>query len=326
MRGNGIEVGDWPHPERAALLEGRGALVAWDVLGGGAPAARVHDPDRAADWLWEVYGPEAADAVLGDAAVVTPTGPGAGRTLAQLDWARAWWPASAVAGVPALDPVLLSAERAVATCEVEHLLDDEDATARALAEVPADPAVPGLSERLADLAEDFGVELPPAVLPARAEFALAAGSATAATAATGTTVHSGASPVDWALVPAGAVDAAADARWAVVRQGGATFVDVVVAAGPRPDVPLVARFADVDVELGDVDDFGRRTGRAPVPPTVLLLPPARRVLTVHAPDFASPPGEPDPDAPARRAALVAYARSRVGDPAATLTERLAGRR
>ncbi|MEV0678985.1 hypothetical protein AB0I60_20950 [Actinosynnema sp. NPDC050436] len=321
-RGDGIEVGDRPHPERAALLEARGAVLAWDVLGGAAPTARVHDPARAADWLWEVYGEQAAAAILGDADEVTAGPWPEGRALAQLNWLEAWWPASGEAGVPALDLSVLHAERALATAAVEHLLDDEDATARAVAAVPADPVVAGLSERLAALAEDCGVVLPaPAVT--RAEFALAAGDAPATD---GVTVHSGADPVDWALVPAGAVDAAADARWAVVRRGGGTFLDVSVAVGPRAGVPLAARFAAVDVVLDGTDGLGRRTGRTPVPPTVLLLPPAARRLTVYAPGFAPPDAPGDPDAAGRRAALIAYARTRPGAPDATATERLAGRR
>ncbi len=321
---SGIEVGDWPpHPERTALLEARGALLAWDVLADNGPAARIHDPARAADWLWEVYGAEAAAGILGAAAEIEGSDWPDGRVVAQLGWARAWWPASDTAGVPALDPVVLHAELAVAVCRVEHLLDDEDAAERALAAVPADPAVPGLSERLAALAEDYGVVLSPAVVPTRAEFALAAGDSSGDA---GVTVHSGAEPVDWALVPAGAVDAAAEARWAVVRRAGGTFLDVTVPAGPRPEVRLAARFGAVDVVLDGTDGLGWRTGRVPVPPTVLLMPPAERRLTVYAPDFAVPPGEFDPDAPARRAELVAYARSRTDSPTATLTERLAGRR
>ncbi|WP_433273670.1 hypothetical protein ACQPZF_19680 [Actinosynnema sp. CS-041913] len=331
--GTDIAVGEWPsHPERTALLEARGALLAWDVLSDAAvPAARVHDAARAADWLWEVYGTDAADGILGDAAEVevvidAPSSGGvrdAARVVAQLGWAEAWWPASATAGVPALDPVVLQAERALATGEVEHLLDDEDATARALAAITADPGVDDLSARLAALAEDYGIAVPQAVRSNRTEFALAAGDAAQPD---GVIVHSGADAVDWALVPAGAVDAAAEARWAVVRSAGSTFLDVTVAAGPRPDVRLAARFGRIDVVLDRTDGLGWHTGRTPVPPTVLLLPPADRLLTVYAPDFAAPQRDSDPDTPARRAAIIAYARSRPDSPAATLTERSAGRR
>lgn len=112
----------------------------------------------------------------------------------------------------------------------------------------------------------------------------------------------------------------------MVRRQGSTFLEVAVSPGPREGTRLAARFGRVDVALDDTDGLGRITGRTAVPPTVLLLPPAQRVLTVYAPDFAAPAPEPDPGGPARRAAIVAYARSRADSPTATLTERLAGRR
>ncbi|MCS7477547.1 hypothetical protein ACFFQW_34370 [Umezawaea endophytica] len=329
----GVLVGAWPaHAERTALLEARGALLAWDVLADDpVPSARIHDLDRAADWLWEVYGTAAA-AITSGAAEVTVPAEGdwrvrdACRVVAHLGWADAWWPASPTAGVPALDPALLRAELAVATGSVEHLLDAEDAVERALAAVgpfTADPAVDALAARLVALAEDYGVVLAEAAVPSRSSFALAAGGGEQAE---GVTVLSGADAVDWALVPQGVVDAAADARWSLVRRQGSTFLEVAVSPGPRSGPPLAARFGQVEVALDDTDGLGRVTGRAPVPPTVLLLPPAQRVLTVYAPDFASPAAGPDPDARTRRAAIVARARSRVGSPTATLTERLAGRR
>ena len=46
-------------------------MLAWDVLAGDAvPAARIHDPARAAEWLWEVYG-SAAEDILGGVLDVT---------------------------------------------------------------------------------------------------------------------------------------------------------------------------------------------------------------------------------------------------------------
>ncbi|MEU5692853.1 hypothetical protein [Actinosynnema sp. NPDC020468] len=326
MRPNG-----WPaFPERTALLEADGALLAWDVLAGSpVPAVRVHDEARAADWLWEVYG-AAADAVLAGEDVDVPEEGDrrvrdACRVAAHLSWARSWWPASASAGVPALDPVLLHAERALAVAAVEHLLDDPDATARALAEVgpvaaaTSDPEVDALVARLVEVAEDYGV-VPDQVVPRRSAFALAAGGSAEA----GLVVLSGQSSVDWNLVPQGVVDAAAPATWSVARRDGGTFLDVVVPAGPRGGVPLAARFGDLDVVVDGVDDLGRLTGSAPAPATALLLPPDRRVLTVYAPGFAEPVA-PEPDAAPRRAAVVAYALARVGAAEATLTERVAGR-
>jgi hypothetical protein len=301
-----------PHPEQTALLEARGATLYWDVLTDGPPVVEVHDDQAAADWLWE----------LDDDA--TPA-----RTLAYLVWARAWWPASAVAGVPPLDPALLAAELAVATAAVDHLLDDEEAVERAvaaaagavhpLATLTADPDLGDrateLAARLADLADDHGITLPDPVPPApsRSGFALAAGGA----AGQDVVVLRGSSAVDWALVPQGAVDAAADATWAVVRRGGESVLEVSV---PGTGVPLRARFGPLDVAL---DEQG--AGAVPVSASVLLLPAAQRVLTVYAPGFATPDAPGDPDAPARRAAIVAMARARLTAPDATLTERAAGR-
>ncbi|GAB2977804.1 hypothetical protein [Saccharothrix stipae] len=335
-RGTDIVVGDWPtSPEVAALLECSGALLAWDVLADDAlPAARVHDPERASEWLWEVYG-EAADGILGGAAEVEVPGPGDGRVrdacrrAAQLNWAEAWWPASVTAGVPPLDPVLLHAELVVALSTVEHLLDDPDGVERALRsavslDVPtSDPDVGALAEQVIALAEDYGVALAPAEVPSRAGFALAAGGVGPG----GTTALTGTSTVDWTLVPHGAVDAAAPARWAVVRRRGSTVLEVSVVPGPRPGARLAARFDLVEVALDGVDEAGWITGSTPVSAAVLLLPPQRRVLTVYAPDFADPaaldPTAPDPGAEPRRAAIISYARSRTTSPAATLTERRA---
>lgn len=324
-RSDGLVIGDWPvSPEVTAVLEAAGAVLAWDVHAGDAvPAARVHDPARAAEWLWEIYG-SAAEDILGGAQDVSVPENGdwavrdACRTVAQLDWARAWWPASASAGVPALDPVVLLAERAIALSCVEHLLDDPDAVERALTSVTL-PADPDLADRVAALAEDYGIELSPTPAPARSGYALAAGGGLAGI---GTIVLTGSSTVDWTLVPAGSVDAAAPAAWAVVRRAGATVVEVSVAPGPRPAGPLAARFGDVDVTLDEVDGLGHVTGSAPVPASVLLLPPDRRAVIVYAPGFAAPVA-PEPGTDARQAAVIAYARSRIGSPSATFTERTA---
>lgn len=321
---DGLVVGDWPAwPEVTAVVEAAGAVLAWDVLAGeDVPAARVHDPARAAEWLWEVYGSATEDILAGTRDVTVPEDGDwsvrdACRTVAQLEWARAWWPASASAGVPALDPVVLQAEHALALSNMEHLLDDPDAVERALGSVvlPADPDLAGL---LAALAENYGIELAAASAPRRDGFALAAGGGLGGT---GTTVLTGTSTVDWTLVPAGSVDAGAPAEWSVVRRAGATVVEVSVVPGPRQG-PLAARFGEVDVTLDEVDELGRVTGSAPVPASVLLLPPDQRAVVVYAPGFATPV-PPEPGADARRAAVIAYARSRVGSPTATLTERTA---
>ncbi|MGC7096840.1 hypothetical protein ACPZ19_19385 [Amycolatopsis lurida] len=325
-RAGDLVVGEWPErAEAVALLEASGAMLAWNVLTDGElPAARVHDPDLASEWLWEIYG-RATDAILGGADEVTVPVDGdwrvraACRVVAQLNWAEAWWPASAVAGVPALDLGTLRAERVINLSIVEHLLDDLDAVTGALAALP--PGVhPELAERLAVLADNYGVVLPAGVAPSRDGYALAAGGGVVAG---GTTVFTGTSIVDWSMVPPGAVDAGAPAEWAVVRRQGVTALEVSVPPGPRPVARLIARFGDTEVILDEVDDLGRLTGSAPVPPTVLMLPPDRRVVSVHAPGFAAPAAL-DPGAAARQAEIIAYALSRVGSAAATLTERTAG--
>jgi hypothetical protein len=327
--GTEILVGQWPpHPERTALLEARGAMLAWDVLADHAvPAARIDDLDRATEWLWEIYGIDAVTAILGGAVEVTVPADGDWRirdaawVVAHLGWIEAWWPASAKAGIPQVNPVLLQAERAVTTSDVEHLLDDEEATERALAAAEQLTSDPTVDARLVALAEDHGVALREAAVPSRADFALAAGGGERSV---GVTVLSGVNAVDWALVPSGTVDAAADAEWAVVRSDGVTYLEVAVTLVPGLRPRLAARFGQVDVQLDRTDGLGRLIGRTPVSPTVLLLPPAQRVLTVYAPDFAEP-AEPDEDSPARRAAIIAYAQSRVDSLSATLTERMAGR-
>lgn len=325
-----------PHPEQTALLEARGATLHWDVLADAPPVAEIHDAALAADWLWEIYGERGADVVLAGG---TPDGHGdtqaAARVLAYLGWAKAWWPASAVAQVPALDPALLAAEVAVATAAVDHLLDDEDATERALAAatdavhplatLAAGPefgaTATDLLARLTDLAEDHGIVLPQPVpaTPPRSAYALAAGGTTA-----GEPVLSrGSAAVDWALVPQGVVDAAAEATWAIVRRGGESVLEVSVPTAPSaPATTLAARFGPVELTVDEPTDTAI-TGRAPLPASVLLLPAARRRLVVYAPDFAGPDSVDDPAAPTRRAALVAMARARRTDPTATLTERAA---
>jgi hypothetical protein len=323
-----ILIGQWPpHPEQTALVEAWGALLAWDVLADDAvPAARVDDAERAADWLWEIYGVDAAAEILSGANEVTIPAEGdwrvrdACRTVAQLGWIEAWWPASAVAGVPPVSQALLRGELVITIDTVEHLLDDDESLERALVAAGQLTSIPEVDGTLAELAENYGVALSAA--PTQAEFALAAG---AQGRPAGVTVLSGVDAIDWALVPSGVVDAAAEAEWAIVRSDGATYLEVSVSLVPGARPRLAARFGEVEVDLDRLDDFGRLTGRTPVSATVLLMPSAQRVLTVYAPDFAQP-GESSSDGQERRAAIIAYARSRTESPSATLTERMAGRR
>lgn len=302
------------HPERTALVEAAGALVSWDLLGGPEPVIEVHG---AADWLWELEEPATLAAV---------------QRLAYLNWARSWWPASTVANVPPLHPALLAAEHALATAAVSHLLDDDEATERALSTLlplPLDALTVdqdlhaealALASQLADVAEDFGVTVPaPAALARRDDYALAA---SGDGQPDGLVVQRGSTPVDWSLVPPGAVDAAAEASWIILRRDGISMLEASVLPSPSGFPPrLAARFGPVELNL-EPTPAGVLTGTVPLPANVLLLPADQRVLTVYAPDFTEPT-PPDPDAPARQAALVEFALARMDNPAATLTERAA---
>nr|WP_042193576.1 hypothetical protein [Kibdelosporangium sp. MJ126-NF4]CEL20781.1 hypothetical protein [Kibdelosporangium sp. MJ126-NF4]CTQ98415.1 hypothetical protein [Kibdelosporangium sp. MJ126-NF4] len=305
------------HPEQTAMVEAAGALVSWDLLGGAEPVVEVHDADRAAEWLWELQEPHAVAAL---------------HRLAHVHWAQSWWPASTVAGVPPLHPALLAAEHALATAAVSHLLDDDEATERALSTLlplpldalAADPDLRAeslaLADRVAELAEDFGVPVPePAAAGRRDDYALAAGGRGQPD---GLVVQRGSAPVDWSLVPPGAVDAVAEASWIIVRRNGISVLEASVLPSPTGFPPrLAARFGPVDLEL-EPTPTGELTGTVALPATALLLPADQRVLTVYAPGFAEP-APPDPDAPARRAALVEFALARLDNPTATLTERTA---
>ncbi|SEE60262.1 hypothetical protein [Jiangella alba] len=328
---DGVSVGPPPaHPEQTALAEAAGALLTWDVVSPAElPSATVHDTGRALGWLWELYGADVAAAVQDatpDGVDVAPAPAdrrvlGAVRTLARLTWAEAWWPASAAAGVPALDRVLLRAERAVAAAAAEHLLDDDEAVERALSVAAPPPGHPELAAALALVAEDYGVALPAAVVtPERAGLALAAGGPGDGA---GVLVARGMTPVNWTDVPPGRVDAAAEASW-TIRRADDTVVAVSVPAGPDPWAPAVlrARFGPADFPLAPTRD-GRFTGTATIPAAALLLPAAERAALVYAPDLTTAPEPVRPDDLARRAAIVAAARARPSAPDATLTERAA---
>ncbi|AXB44466.1 hypothetical protein [Amycolatopsis albispora] len=169
-RAGDLVVGEWPRrPESAARLVVSGAVLAWDVLADSPiPAARVHDPELASEWLWEIYGRATKDILAGATEVTVPVGGDwrvrvACRAVAQLNWAETWWPA----GVPALHLATLRAERAIQLSIVEHLLDESGAVIRALAALT--PGVhPELLDRLVVLAENYGVTLPAGIVRAPA--------------------------------------------------------------------------------------------------------------------------------------------------------------
>ncbi|MEU6861540.1 hypothetical protein AB0B28_22010 [Glycomyces sp. NPDC046736] len=334
--GTVIAVGSRPdHPERTALVEGLGALLFWDVLSPEAhPAAEIHDLALASAWLWELYGPNAAASILNGAISVDTEASSPGldslRALAHLHWASAWWPSSYWAGVPALPAGILRAEIAWRTAAVEHLLEDEHAVERALAQAnlvalgllttDADLGTEAraLAEVLDDLAEDHGLELrrEPAVRPEG--WALAAGGGETS----GLTLASGTSPLDWALVPQGLVDASADAAWSVTQTGTLTLTVSVPAAPEPPPLALTARIAGADIPLRFDPPSSAFTGEIEAPQGFMMLPAAERTLVVFAPDFAVP-AAPDPDAAERQAAVVTFALERLTAPDASLTERAA---
>ncbi|PSM42453.1 hypothetical protein C6Y14_14625 [Streptomyces dioscori] len=125
-----------------AVLDVAGAVLTWPVLGTAAlPAAEVHDPGRAQQWLWAVYGERTAAAVHALAAVppgvsvdvAPPESPesetalaGYAARLALGHWAARWWPASYTDGIPALEPDLLGMELAALTHRCQQLFDDPE--------------------------------------------------------------------------------------------------------------------------------------------------------------------------------------------------------
>lgn len=318
-----ILVGDRPpHPERTMLVEARGALLYWDALDLRAhPAAEVFDARAAGDWLWEVYGPEALTGAGTMATEWESPVLDAARNLAFLHWAGAWWPASHAAGIPALPAGLLRAETAWYTAGLEHLLDDDAAVERALAEVDLGtlvsyPEAADLAAGIADLADSYGVALRDTARLRPEDWALAAGGAEE-----GLAVASGSAPIDWSLVPARTLDAAGEATWRFESRSGAWVLGVSVPAAPDA-VPaqLTAVIDTVEVPLRLDSGTGTFTGEAPAPPDFAMRLGGGRPIQVQAPGYAADRSE---DRAERRAALIAFARDRLASPDATLTERAA---
>ncbi|MFC0597807.1 hypothetical protein [Streptomyces palmae] len=118
-----------------AVLDAAGAVLAWPVLGGlGLPSAEIHDPGRAQQWLWALYGEHVAAAVhdcaarepAGVRAMADPTAlAGSAARLGLGHWAARWWPASYPDAIPALEPDLLGLELAALTHQCQQLFDDE---------------------------------------------------------------------------------------------------------------------------------------------------------------------------------------------------------
>lgn len=343
----GVRVGTRPaHPEHTAVLETQGALLLWDELSPRRyPCAEIHDLGRAADWLWEIYGRGPSEAIRGDAHTIAPDTDApqvlaAARALAHLHWAEAWWPASQLAEVPPLSTAILRAEAALATAAVDHLLDDDEAVERALRHLDLAPVTALVEDpvlgttatdivnRLADLADDHGVELraDQAATPARPDdWTLAAGTSGGDTL----TVMTGTTAVDWTRVAPGQVDAAANAAWSVSRRSGTTVVSASIAAAPStPDsttaARLRARLGDVEIVLHRNRDASVYSGEAETDSSVLRIAPAHRILQVYSPHIAAHPTQnTDPDAASRRTAIITRARRCLTAEDASLAERAA---
>ncbi len=310
-------------PERLALLEADGALLTWDALGDGPPHVQVWDEARAAAWLWQFDGFDPVPARYA-------------RRAAFADWARGWWPASHAAGIPPLDPRLVTLDRAAAVAAVEHLLDGTETLERDLASALAaagglerdspaviDDEVAGLIAGVRTLAEDAGLD--DAVVspwPAeRREYALAAAAGSAEDA--DDVLAQGAELISPHRLAPGSADPFAPARWQLLR-GSRPLLRVTVPGAPRhpadlpPSEPLLATFAGLSLWLEPA--LGGYLGEREVEASVLLR--RRPVLAVRSVDFG---GDEPPLAVEERAAILDAVRSRLRAPA-TAYEREAARR
>ncbi|NKY45408.1 hypothetical protein [Nocardia cerradoensis] len=201
------------------VLEVIGGHLSWSLLSGHTlPAAVLHDPDAAQEWLWAVYGEPVALAVADGRSgelVATPARDelsDAARQLGYAQWAAHWWPASTIDGIPALDPDLLARDIAALTESCDLCVDGADALPW-----PVPPSE--------------------AVAPRRQDYALAAGPTDAGR--TGLVLATGTSGWDWRRCPPGAVDASEFAvSWRLTRDSGNTSVEVRVAAAPHLDAGM----------------------------------------------------------------------------------------
>lgn len=233
------------------------------------PVAVLDDVTSAQDWLWALYGHDAAlavDAARTQTSVVCAPGlrwlPESAARCAFGTWLAAWWPASTTDGIPALDPPTLRAE------------------------------LEPLGARLDLLFDETGPPLPSAAAgrqPTHDRYALAAGPADSGpSAAVGVSVSTGAGGTVWSDLPAGWVDASDLAvSWRLLHDLDHWSLQVRVAAGPvvvTDQARLVAEAPGRRVELRPgSDSFGRcwlgeATGTEPGP--------APERVRVYLPGFA----------------------------------------
>lgn len=321
--------GDATAPWLVGVFEGAGASLWWPA-GGGEPGGLVWDAAAASGWIDGVWA--GATAALADAGAFTGTpagripvgteeGPLAGpaRRAALAAWREAWWPASRIAGVPGLDPRLVTAERVMALAALDGATDDPDAVERALAD-HADAvrrhgdlgAAGDLARRVAEVAADRSVALVAAEAPTRAEdYALAAsGEGTAAA------LSSGSVRADPLALPQGVVDPAGDISWRVSLVAGGALLRVSAPAAPAfgdaapPRLDLRARVAGEEVALARRGEAWE--GEQSVPATLLTRPTAEAELVM--PGFAGVPRSARPGDEHPGDALIRIARVRLAAP------------
>lgn len=217
-------------------LQARGVTLEWPLLTDSLPHLTVHDPAEA-DWLHLLIGEAAHVALLrGKDHAPAWNRPLAAqlRHLAFGHWLRAWWPASVLDGVPPLDRVLLDAELALLTDDLDEIIAFSPD-----GEIPLDEeTLRTLAHPLAARARELlGLEAPAPAEPTREDYALVAGDRPTPGPAS---VLSGTSPHAWSAVPAGRVDAAEHAVAWVLEVTDRPELSVAVQLLPGAQVAGIA--------------------------------------------------------------------------------------
>ncbi|GAA4547799.1 hypothetical protein [Amycolatopsis samaneae] len=344
------------HPVHTPVIAADGGLVRFalaDLLTASVSSMRIElgDAGAAEPWLTRLVGADAGVTALRAGHVEVPARPELA-TLALLLWARRWWPASPVLGVPSLDPALLDFEAALATAAVEDvaegMLDGFEAAPAELFDLAAGsglfaaarPVAEEVRRRCGQLSAWFdgqddlvraeavaelAVRLE-SVAPGQGAYALAAGSGPAAVGEG--VLAEGRASVDWARVPPGVLDAAEETViWRIVTTTAAARLEVEV-AGALGDASLRAvathdgtPFAELALDPGDgrftgaaeLDEAAARLAAAPSGPLGVIVGVASADVTGTTPED--------------RAEVVALVRARETLPPAarTLAERAATR-
>lgn len=268
-------------PPLVQAVQARGAVLEWPVGGSRFPTLTITDPADC-DWLWRLIGERGHAAVISHAmgpAMMAEGAPAvpvdvewdaellAGlRRLAHGHWLRAWWPASPIDGIAALDGVLLHAELALSAADLDDVLSDgADAVdgpeldgLRAHAEGLRrragflDPDVSGLARAALELIEE---PAPERTGMWRDDYALVAGGRAGAdeeAIAAGTAAHA------WQSVPAGTLDSSESAvAWTLDAAGTVelTVRAALVGGADATGIPVRATIGGVDV-AGALDAEG----------------------------------------------------------------------